>query len=138
MVTSAGSHAGNANEPSAVDKLRAILPKPVDVLAVVGGNEIRPLNFMELLQSCLKDAHDVLAYARTADGKVRNAKLLVSGSQHLLKTLEVAAKLQATMKDLAAIDRFHQGIIEEIMKESSELAERVLQRLYDYTTKWVS
>ncbi len=57
-------------------------------------------------------------------------------ARNLLKTLEVAAKLQATMTDLVAVDRFHRGVFEGILKVSSDLAERVLQRLGTYAPNW--
>ena len=102
---------------------------PVNALAAVSEDPDRPLRFMTLVESCVRDAQDVLAFARTADGNVRNAKLVILGSQHLLRTLEVAGKIQREMNNLAHLERFHAEIIAEIRMESPALAERVVRRL---------
>jgi hypothetical protein len=81
------------------------------------------------LQGVIADAKRVREVALAPDGRVRNAKLFLAAAESLRRSLETAARLQATMNDLAAVEAFHRAIIDVIRQESPELAQRVLRRL---------
>ena len=60
---------------------------------------------------------------------MRNAKLFLHAAESLRRSLETAARLQATMNDLAALERFHRAIIDVIRQEDPAIALRVMRRL---------
>ena len=98
----------------------------------VGGE----IAFMGLLESCLTDAQQILAYARTPDGAVRNAKLILMGSNHMRQTIETVARIQDTLLQMAQVKRFHQAIFDMLRQESPAFAERVVVRLRQLNVQW--
>ena len=72
---------------------------------------------MDRLNQCVAAADQVIAFARTSEGAVRNSKLLLSASEHLRRCLETAARVTETMMRAERVERFHAVIIEEIGKE---------------------
>ena len=99
--------------------------RPEDI-AGAGGT----LAVIEKLQACIRAAEQVMAYARTEDGRVRNVKALLAASQHLRRSLETAIKVQQTMMELAEVEKFHQAIFDVLREETPELVERVVRRLH--------
>ena len=84
---------------------------------------------LDKLRQCVQVADDLMAYARHEDGKPRNAKLLLGASEHLRKSLETATRLYEALRQVDAVDRMHDAIMQEISAESPELAERIVLRL---------
>lgn len=81
------------------------------------------------LGRAVADVETVRRMAFTADGKPRNARLLLHASEALRKTLETALRVQSSLHEIAAVERLNRAIVSTIMEESPELARRVLQRL---------
>lgn len=88
------------------------------------------------LQGILEDVQRVRATAFTADGQLRNGRMLLRVSEEMRRLMETVVKLQAAMHDIAGLERFHRAIIDAIREESPELAERVLKRLDDLAARW--
>lgn len=111
-------------------------PAPEGVAAAASGPAGIGIPVVEKLLECLRTAEQVTAYARAPDGKVKNARLLLRGNEQIRRTLETCVRLQQAMTELAQVERFHAAVIEEIAKESPELAERVVVRLNQLTAQW--
>jgi hypothetical protein len=79
-----------------------------------------------------------MRHARTPEGAVRNAKLLLSGSEHLRRCLEMAVKLQAALREDSDLERFHDAVMGEIRKESPECATRIAMRLGPVAQRWAA
>jgi hypothetical protein len=131
----AARRAKRAADPSA-DAAREVadkLPVPVRVEDVAGTGA---LGIIERLQHVLTAAEDVMKHARTEDGKVRNARLLVGASEHLRRSLETAMKLHDAMIAVQKIDAFNGAVIAAIREETPEVAERLVRRLSQLSVRW--
>jgi hypothetical protein len=113
----------------------AQLPALVKVNDVVSAGAI-PV--MDRLNQCVAAADQVIAFARTPEGAVRNSKLLLSASEHLRRCLETAARVTETMMRAERVERFHAVIIEEIGKEAPVVAERLAMRLAQLASQWAA
>ena len=121
---------------SAARESDRLIPRPPSIIAAIAGGRHGNLSFMALLESCIADAQQILAFARTEDGRVRNARLILAASQHLRQTLETAAKIQQSVLSIANIDEFHGAILAELSACAPELGEKVVQRLRQLTSRW--
>lgn len=135
-VKEAAAERAERSDAPAADVAREVatkLPAVVRVEDIAGTGTIPIISH---LQECLQAARDVMRYARAEDGRVRNAKLLVSASEHLRRSLETSVRLYEAMRSVNQVDAFHAAIIEEIGKVSPDLAEVVLNRLSLLSTQW--
>jgi hypothetical protein len=71
----------------------------------------------------------LVAYAKTPDGKPRNARLLLMASDRIRACLETAMRIYQAMRDMDEVDRLHGAILEEIGREAPAVKERILRRL---------
>jgi hypothetical protein len=127
-VKASASRRANRTEDPAKDaaaevgeRLPAVLTAS-DVLPGSGG----VVAVVERLRECVEIAQKVIKYSLTEDGKVRNAKLLLAGSEHLRRVIDSCVRLQESAMQLSQVERFHGAIIQEVAKESPEAAERIL------------
>ena len=111
-----------------------ILPRLASPGEIAAGGG--PIAVMALLQNCVQAAVDTMRHAKTDDGRVRNSKLLLAASAELRKCLETTVRIFETMREVSHVDRLHAEIIEEIGRESPELAERVLRRLDQFCSRF--
>ena len=88
------------------------------------------------LKTCVEVADQVIRHARTADGLVKNARLLLMSSEHLRRCLETAARLQEVMADVSRVERFHRAIFDVLRSESPAFAQRVLDRLREVNAQF--
>lgn len=91
---------------------------------------------MAHLRVLMDDVANVRALAHHPDGKVKNARLLLQASDALRRNLESIMKIQASMAELSALERFHRAIMDELRLESPELAQRVVDRLTRLAGEW--
>jgi hypothetical protein len=131
LVKRAGEERASRNEDPAIDAgqaaLAAVLPRavsPDDVVGLSAG-----IDAIGHVRRCIQTALDVAEHARGPDGRVRNPRLLLQATDSLRRCLETATRLQQALRDLQSVEAFHQGIIEEIAKESPEVVERIIRRL---------
>ena len=101
---------------------------PVVTVADVAGTG-SVIAFVEKLQECFRAADDLMAHAKTPDGKIRNARLLLAGSEHARRLLETAAKLRDGLRQERDLDNLMAAIVAEVAQESPACAERILRRM---------
>lgn len=106
-----------------VEEVLPPIPKPTDF----GGAGVVPM--VDRLSACIKVAEELMAHARTEDGKPRNAKLLLNASDHLRRSVETVVRLQEAMMQVMHVERFHEAVFQVLREEKPELVERVLLRL---------
>ena len=94
------------------------------------------VDVMERLQTCLAAAERVLAYASTEDGKVRNAKLTLQASEHLRRCLDTAARISDTIARAETIGEFNQAVVDAVVDEVPEAADRILARIERTARLW--
>ena len=120
----------------AADAAREAIAKLPAVVRVEDIASTGTIPVIERLNECIRAADRVIKYSQGLDGGVRNAKLMLSASEHLRRSLETSVRLYEAMRSVNQVDAFHGAVIEEIGKESPELAERVLRRLSILSTQW--
>ncbi len=120
LGAAAAAHAG------AHPATRAAVPGIASTSALMGNS---PAGLVVLLQDALACSTQVMQHARDADGRVRNAKLLLSAAGTLARCLDTAMRLQASLQNSAALEAFHEAVIAEIRVESPVTAERIVRRL---------
>jgi hypothetical protein len=137
LKAAVADRAAREADPSAAAaaEVGARLPAVVRIDDVVSTGA---MSVIEHLNRCVRVADQVIDFARHADGKVRNSKLLLAASEHLRRNLETAAKITDQMLRAERVERFHAAIIEEIGLESPALAERVAMRLARLSTRWAT
>ena len=113
-------------QPSATSVAARLLP--------AGPSNALPVT--QLLERCVKSAERCQDLAQDREGNVRNARLYLASSEHMRRTIETAARIQASIRDAAAVDRFLAAVIEEIEKESPVCAQRVMNRFEELLTSW--
>jgi hypothetical protein len=135
VKASAAERAARASDPAAdaAAEVAAKLPVRARVEDVMGGASI-PI--VEKLRVAMTDVERVIAHAKTEDGKVRNARLLLQATENLRRCLETGLRIAEAMRDLDQVDRFHAAIVEEIEKIDPVLAERVVLRLGQISEQW--
>ena len=114
----------------------AVIP-PAPVPAAIGGGAMQcppaasrllPVSFARegyvigKLRQCIEAADQLMRHARHEDGTVRNAKLLVTASEHMRRTVETAAKLTVSLMSAAKVDEFHEMMLQEVHLESRDCA----------------
>jgi hypothetical protein len=85
-------------------------------------------------------AKQVTAYARTEGGEVRNAKLLVTASEHLRRSIETASRLYDSIVAVQRIDQFNNELltaIEAVHEEFPEAAELIIRRTRALADRWL-
>ena len=87
------------------------------------------VEFTEKLGECVRVAEQVMAHARGQDGKIRNVRALLAGSEHLRRLLETAAKMREGLRQDRDLDALMKNLVAEIAKESPACAERILHRV---------
>lgn len=114
------------------------LPVVLTVDDVLGsGSTTRTVNVLERLQQLAGDLELLVRHAKTDDGKVRNARLLLQATGEFRKLLETAARIHATMREADHVDRLHDAILEVIAECDPALAERVLRRMDAVAQAWL-
>jgi hypothetical protein len=114
----------------AVERL-PVAVRPEDIAGGPG-----PIAVIERLQTCIRAAEQVMAHARDAEGRVRNARALLAATETLRRCLETAARLHEAMRSVNDVDRFHAAVLAEVAKEAPETAERIVQRLTHLARAW--
>lgn len=91
---------------------------------------------MNEIQRAIDRANHLMDYCESDNGQIRNPKLYLMASRHVLESLRTAAQVSNQLMDAQQTERFHQAIIESIMDVDRELAERVIRRLKDLNISW--
>lgn len=146
-----GAHLASVTR-EAVDRRASLDPNPAESAAreavealpavMMIGDDLAPgapeagIQFIKRLQECLAHGDELLQHARTADGKIRNSRLVLSSAELVRRTLESAARIQDTVLQMSQVEQFHQAVFDALREESPEFAERVLVRLRQLNAAW--
>jgi hypothetical protein len=124
----AAARARRTPDPSKDAAAEAVskLPARVTVEEVAGGGLVR---VTDKLRAVMANVEAVAAYAKTPDGAVRNARLLLQAGEVLRRCLDTAVRLAQAVHSLDRIEEFSAAAMDEIEKESPECAERIVARL---------
>jgi hypothetical protein len=133
----AAERAARAPAAPAADAAREAverLPVAVRPEDIAGGGP-GPIAVIERLQLGIRATEQVMAHARDAEGRVRNARALLAATETLRRCLETAARLHEAMRSVNDVDRFHAAVLAEVAKEAPETAERIVRRL-THLARW--
>lgn len=108
-----GEHLPAAPSPSYVDKKGA------------AGN----MDFMQRLESLYEDAETLRKFSMDQSGRIKLPKYLTQSVSLRQKLLETALKAMQEVWDLRRMQAFYDSVLEEIAKESPEVAMRIMERL---------
>jgi len=127
-----------AREPIPVEDIEAALPHAEAALEAVTGapKGNATIAIIDKLEECLRAAEQVMAYARTKEGDVRNAKLLLTATEAQRRGLETALRISTELRELQATDQFHAAVIAEFKKLAPDVGARLALRLQELTTIW--
>ena len=115
-------------EPAADAGREAVEALPIITTAdIVGAGGV--VEFVAKLQECIKTAEQIMAHGRTDEGKPRNVRALLAGSEHLRRSLETAMKMREMLRQDRDLDEMMKGIVDEVAKEAPACAERILRRI---------
>jgi hypothetical protein len=118
-----------------VTRAAALLPRTTDVVSHVGGFS-STIAIVELLQQTLGAAQQVMRHARTTDGEVRNAKLLLQAAEATRRGIETTMRMAESLREVAATDEFYAAVIAEIRQFDPQAAERLFHKLDKLTSQW--
>jgi hypothetical protein len=137
VKAAAEERAGRTSDPvsEVVAEVAAHLPVAVRPDQMVG---MPTVNLIARLGEIVANMDLLIAHSKDKKtGKVRNARLMLAASDRLRACLETAMKVYAAMRDVDQIDQLHAAVLEEIAKESPQVAERILRRIDIIAAKWV-
>lgn len=129
----AAERAARSEDPSAdvATAIGARLPIRVTPGEIAGAVQI-----VATLREIVADFELLIQHAKTDDGRVRNARLLVTANAELRRCLEAAVKLQQAMREVDQVDKLHDAILEEIAKLAPETAEAIYRRIDQIAAQW--
>lgn len=75
---------------AAADATKAVIVGQHAVMRTGGAGSMA---LLDKLHDCIRTAEEVLAYSKTAEGKVRNSKLMLQAAETLRRSIETGAKI---------------------------------------------
>lgn len=128
LTAAAAARAARSAAPAADAAREAVAAMPtIATPATIVGTS--PVGLVENLGEAIRCVNQVMTHARDAEGKVRNAKLLLTASGTLSRCLDTAIRLYAAMHQHSALEAFHASVLAEVAAESPATAERIVARL---------
>ncbi|MCE2580750.1 hypothetical protein LDL36_20325 [Komagataeibacter sp. FNDCR1] len=100
-----------------------VVPDPDEIVGLGVGK------IVDQMQMCMNVARRILKYSFRDDGKPRNAKLALSASEHLRRSVDTMARLYEMMIAYQQVEAFHKTIFEVIRDVDPIVAETILGRL---------
>lgn len=131
--------ARSAADPAAaaaevVAEAKALMPLAPKIEHILGSG--RTVNVLERLQSLVEALDGLIKYAKTDDGRVRNARLLGASIEGMRRLLETAMKFHAILRETAAVDALQNALISAVAECDPALAERVLRKMDQVAATW--
>jgi hypothetical protein len=117
-----------------VAEARALMPLAPKIEHVLGSG--KTVNVLERLQGLVDDLDALIKYAKTDDGRVRNARLLGASIEGMRRLLETAMKFHAILRETAAVDALQNAILDTVAECDPALAERVLRKMDQVASAW--
>jgi len=125
------------SEDPARDAAAEIVEKHMPARVTVADvTPLPPLKVVDELREAMADVKRVRAYAKTPEGGVRNARLILQSCEVLRRCLETAMRLVEGMHSIDRLERFHGLIIDEISKLAPETAEALTIKLGQLSSEW--
>ncbi len=87
------------------------------------------ISVMDRIRDCIQHARNVIDMCQASDGRIRNPKLYLLGSKHILDAMKTASYIAGQLMDAQRVEEFHMTILNELRDIDPALAERVLDRL---------
>jgi hypothetical protein len=118
-------------------ELASTLPAVVrvdDVLGGAAGGKV--VGVIDRLQRLMTDLEMLIAYAKTDEGKVRNARLLGTSLEQMRRCLETGVRLHQAMREVDEVDRLQKAVIDAIAEESPDLARRIYLKIDAIAASW--
>lgn len=136
VKAAAAARAARTPDPvgEVVEEVRALMPVVPRIEHAIG--EGTTINALGKLHGIITDLDKLIAYAKKEDGSVRNARLLGSAIEGMRRCLETAMRFHQAMREAAAVDQLHDTILNEIRRESPEVAERILRAMDAAAAAW--
>ena len=111
-----------------------------EVLPVkVTPNDICPsgyLNAVDQIRQCVGHAEKVIEHCRTKDGKIKNPKLYIQASKHILDGMKTAACVSGQIMEAQKVEKFHQAILSKLKEKDPAFVEEVLEALDKLNNEW--
>ena len=136
LKSAAAERAAHTPDPVAevVEGVKARLPVIARVEDLGGGKTV---NVIARLARVTDDVELLVKHAKTEDGKVRNARLLLVSLAELRKCLETSVKFYQAMREADQADQLQEAILDEIAKASPETAEAIYRRIDQRASGWM-
>ena len=121
-------HAGTFGKPPPTleEKIETVkgelAPLGVDERGTIG---IGPV--LDQMHAVTAAAAQVLAYARSKEGDVRNPRLMLQAADGMRKSIETLLKLQDTLMSLYQVEALNEAIFEVLRRHDPRLVQEVLR-----------
>jgi len=110
------------------------LPEVVRPDDITGGTGF--MSIVGRIQSCIQHAEKIVAYCEMDDGKIRNPKLYLIASRHILEAMKAAANISHQLMDAQRLEQFHQAIFNRLKERDPVLVEQILDDLDQLNREW--
>lgn len=110
------------------------LPEVVRPGDITGGTGL--VSVVDRIQSCIQHAEKVVALCEMDDGKIRNPKLYLIASRHILEAMKVAANITRQLMEAQRLEQFHETILNRLKERDPVLIEQILDDLEQLNREW--
>ena len=120
-------------QASRAEEIEARLPPVITPAAV---SRLTGFNAIELIRQCVADSDVVKKYCIAQDGRLKNAKLFLQASAHARASAETLSRIVERINDVQKMEQLLNCMVEEIRRESPEVADRIYRRLSVIFDTW--
>lgn len=115
------------------DEARAMMPANItpDDIGSIGY-----LNVVDQIGKCVGHADKVLAHCESDKERIRNPKLYLQASRHILDAMKTASYISTQLMEAQKIDQFHRAILKQLKTRDPELVELILMDLEQLNKDW--
>ena len=124
----------NDTKKSATMMVKDQLPeivRPSDITDATG-----LISVVDRIQSCIQHAKKILAYCEMSNGEIRNPRLYLIASRHILESIKAAAKVSHQLMEAQRLEQFHQAILNRLKARDPVLVEQILSDLEQLNREW--
>jgi len=137
-IKAAAEERAKAPDPpaAAAEAAAASLPAVVTMEDVASSGVIPVI---ERMVKCIEIADQLIKHARTEEGEVRSAKLLLNASEHMRRNLETAVRLQESIRQTNDVSRFNKAVvalIRTVAAKHPEVGEELVTGLSQLVSQW--
>ncbi len=94
------------------------------------------LPVQRIIRQAIRHGERVMATCATDDGRLRNPKLYLQGSRHMLDALKTAAAVSTAINEAEKVRRFHQSIMTRVRTRDPEMAAAIIADLRELAEEW--